>query len=196
MKEKQIKPMIFQDRLSIYNNCRRYYLDDHAYASILANIIRAKQCIIKNNISEYYDRENWVMLLLHYIEGLKLLLDAFPQAITIISTTDYNNLLIVLDSVEIKCYGMYMEHKTCLTNDIDILKYVITAATSIQIIMEHELEYKPEIITRLVARNIEASERDHEYKDSRLKKYYRTNGDNKQKTNKTYYSKKKHTFRQ
>lgn len=180
MKEpKKLEPVVFNDRLSIYNNWKRYYLDEHAYASILANIIRAKKCICSNDITTYYDREHWVMLLLHYINGLMLLVDAFPEAITYIPATQYNNLVIIKHSKQIYCRGMYMEHRTCLNTDADILEYFIIAATSIQTIIENNIKLKTDLVTRLVSRSLESSERENEYKDSGVKRYYRKNGKNK-----------------
>ena len=144
-------------------------LDEHAYAAVIANIIRAKQCIYKHDIQEYYDRDHWTMLLLYYTRALKVFKMACPDTFKSISLADYNDLVEIYNTKDIICKGITICHSTCLDSDIDILEYTIMAATAVQTILEHEFTYKPETITKLVGYNIEASDR--EYNENYKKKY-------------------------
>lgn len=146
-------------------------LDEHSYASVLANIIRAKKCICKQDIKYYYDRDHWTMLMLYYIRAIKLMKQMFQQSFNHVGLADYYELIDIYKTNDIECMGAWICHTTCLEDDMDILHYTIVAATMIQTILEHEYMYKPETITKLVAYNIEASDR--EYNENFTKKLFR-----------------------
>lgn len=144
-------------------------LDEHSYASILANIIRAKQCIYKNNIKEYYDKDHWTMLMLYYINALDIMKKTFPEAFKSVPLKDYYELMGIYRTRDIECRGMWICHTTCLKNDIEILEYTVIAASAIQTILEQEYKYRPETIARIVASNLETS--NSNYNENFTKKY-------------------------
>lgn len=173
----KMKITTYYDRPCLHNKHRNVYLDEYAYSAVLANIIRAKKCLKDDNINEYYGLDGWTLLLLHYISSLRLLIDAYPQSILLISITDYNRLVMIYNSKSIMTKGMWIEHTTCLKTYKDILHFTIVAASAIQTIMENELSFKPELISKLVIRNLEDSEIKHVERG--VKRYNRQHGNNK-----------------
>jgi hypothetical protein len=120
------------------NNCE--FVDEYSYAALMANQVRAEECINdNNNIEHHYDREGWIRLLLHYIHYIDLMIDEYPQAITYIDVVDYNKLLLLREKTQLKVSGIIPYHYMPIGNKY-VLEWIIKAIKILRTIFDIELK--------------------------------------------------------
>lgn len=141
MREDKDRPCIRVGRTLVH-------IDELAYASMSANIDKATKCLFAKDINIVYDKEGWTMLLLHYIWQLQVMVEAFPESIKSIPIERYNKLVGLRTFAELEVYIGKPYHILPLSNDMQILEYVIYAAQCLQIIMRENVKLNQSRIER------------------------------------------------